>query len=50
MAARDEAAALDHIRQGNILADEILEASPAQPQPVLVRVHQDIVATPTMFV
>ncbi len=43
----DPAAALDHIRQGTILANEILKAAPPQPQPVLVQVYKTIDATST---
>jgi hypothetical protein len=40
--ARDSAAAVDHIRQATALADEILKATPQQPQPVLVRVDKEV--------
>jgi hypothetical protein len=43
----DSAAALDHIQQGTILADEILKAAPPQPKPVLVQVYKNIDTTST---
>lgn len=44
---RDSAAALDHIRQASTLAGEIFQAKLGAPQPVLVRVYQDIDTTTT---
>lgn len=44
---QDTAAALDHIRQASSLAGEIFQAKPGAPQPVLVRVYQDIDTTTT---
>jgi hypothetical protein len=47
VAQHDSAGALDHIRQGTILANEILKAAPPQPQPVLVQVYKNIDTTST---
>jgi hypothetical protein len=47
VAHRDSAAALDHIRQGSTLADQILKSAPPQPQPVLVWVYKNIDTTTT---
>ncbi|MBV8903365.1 MAG: hypothetical protein JOZ22_06985 [Acidobacteriia bacterium] len=47
VAQHDSAAALDHIRQGKILANEILRAAPPEPRPVLVQVYKDIDTTAT---
>ena len=44
---RDNAAALNHIRQGKILAEEILKAAPPEPRPVLVQVYKDVDTTTT---
>jgi hypothetical protein len=47
VARHDSAAALDHIRVGYTLADQILQAEPGAAHPVLVRVYQDIDTTTT---
>ncbi len=44
----DQAAALDHIRQGSALAAEILQATPpSTPRPVLVRIYKSTETTTT---
>ena len=40
--ARDSAAALDHIRQGKILANEIFQAASSKPRPVVIQISQSV--------
>jgi hypothetical protein len=47
VAQHNSDAALDHIRQASTLANEIFQAKPGAPTPLLVRVYQDIDTTTT---
>ena len=47
VAHHDSAAALDHIHQGSVLADEIFRTAPPEPRPILVQVDRDTDTTTT---
>jgi len=46
-AQHESASALDHIRQASTWTADILKASPAEPQPVLVELYQNVDTTTT---